>query len=85
MESEIKTISYPNGEIQRVQIVRWDRWDQLDFLIPPYSSEALDRFADIYRNYLIPAAPWIFGHMVMFQLPVDFSTVLPVKKQKHGT
>ena len=53
MQSDIKTISYPNGEIQKVQIVRWDRWDRLDFLTPLHSPDSLDRFADIYRNYLV--------------------------------
>lgn len=85
MQSEIKTISYPNGEIQRVQIVRWEHWDQLDFLKPSHSHETLDRFADIYRNYLVPAAPWIFGHMVMFQLPRNFSLNLPINTRKYGT
>lgn len=85
MRSELKTYSYTNGEIQRVQIVRWDRWDQLDFLTPDHSPDTLDRFADIYRNFLIPAAPWIFGHMVMFQLPDSLMVDLPVNTEKHGT
>lgn len=84
MQSEIKTISYPNGEIQRFQIVRWNSWDRLDFLTPEHDPQTLDRFADIYRNYLIPAAPWIFGHMVMFHLPGDLSPELPVGTGKHG-
>lgn len=84
MQSDIKTISYPNGEIQKVQIVRWDRWDRLDFLTPLHSPDSLDRFADIYRNYLVPAAPWIFGHMVMFQLSEDCSLELPFQTQTHG-
>ena len=85
MQSEINTISYPNGEIQRFQTVRWDRWDQLEFLTPPDSPDNLDRFAAIYRNYLIPAAPWIFGHMVLFQLPKDYSQTFPVDTRKYGT
>ena len=31
MESQIKTITYPNGDIQRVQAVRLDSWAELDF------------------------------------------------------
>lgn len=85
MQSEIKTISYPNGEIQRFQTIRWDRWDQLDFLTPPHAPDALDRFAAIYRNYLIPAAPWIFGHMVLFQLPEDYAQTIPVNMGKYGS
>ena len=32
MQSEIKTFTYPNGEIQRVHLVRPESWDQVDFL-----------------------------------------------------
>jgi len=85
MISEGKTISHSSGEIQRIQTVRWDSWEQLQFLTPEHSLETLERFADIYRNYLIPAAPWIFGHMVLFQLPEDFSQKLPMVTQKYGT
>ena len=84
MQSEIKTIAYPNGELQRFQVVRWDDWEQLNFLTPDHSAETLDRFADIYRNYLVPAAPWIFGNMVMFRLPEDFTGELPVFSEKYG-
>ena len=76
MQSEIKTITYSNGEIQRYHAVRWDSWDRLNFLEPKYSAEALDRYADIYRNYLVPAAPWLFGHMVLFRLPEELDTGL---------
>jgi len=34
MQSEIKTITYPDGRIQRYQVVRWAGWSQLDFLGP---------------------------------------------------
>jgi len=84
MQSEVKTIAYPNGEIQRIQVLRWDRWDQLQFLTPPRAAEILDRFADIYRNFLVPAAPWLFGHMVLFQLPDKFTPELPVNTRKYG-
>lgn len=85
MQSEIRTFSYPNSEIQCVQILRWDSWAQLDFLTPDPTPEALDRFADIYRNYLVPAAPWLFGHMVMFRLPDNFVPELPATTEKYGT
>lgn len=85
MQTEIKTITYPNGEIQRFQVVRWDSWQELDFLTPPQACDSLDRFARIYRDFLIPAAPWIFGHMVMFQLPEDRPPDLPVNIKKYGT
>ena len=32
MKSEIKIYDRGNGEIQRVQVVSWDDWSQMDFL-----------------------------------------------------
>lgn len=71
MQSEVRTISYPNGEFQRVQIVRMENWTQLQFLNLPGDARALDCFAEIYRKHLIPACPWIFGNLVLFSLPGD--------------
>lgn len=68
---QIKVYPCPDGEIQRVQVVRLDSWEQLAFLRPEPSDAALECFADIYRRYLVPACPWLFGNMVMFRLPED--------------
>lgn len=76
-ESGITVFSYPNGEIQRVQTVRLSDWKDLSFLNPVGSAQALDCFADIYRKYLVPACPWLFGNMVMFRLPEDVSVPFP--------
>ena len=38
MESQIKTYTYPNGDIQRVQVVRPDSWAELNFLEFPGSD-----------------------------------------------
>ena len=84
MQSQIKVFSYPNGEIQRVQLVRWGSWDALDFLKLSYSSGALDCFAKIYRQYLVPACPWLFGNMVMFHLPEDMEIAFPFVSGKYG-
>ena len=77
MESEVKVFSYPNGEIQRVQLVRLDDWQQLDFLQPVHSESSLKCFSHIYREFLVPACPWIFGNMVMFQIPEDLEADFP--------
>lgn len=84
MRSEIKVISYPNGEIQRVQLVRWDDWRQLDFLRLEHSEAALSCFSRIYRQFLVPACPWLFGNMVMFQLPSDVEIEFPFATEKYG-
>lgn len=69
MVSEIRVFPYDNGEIQRVQVVRMDSWEELHLLKPTPSAKALDCFAEIYRLYLIPAAPWMFGNIVLFRVP----------------
>jgi hypothetical protein len=85
MESRIKTYTYPNGEIQRVQVLRWNDWSQLDFLSMTPSETALDCFSAIYRNYLVPAAPFLFGTMILFRLPPDLETDFPYTTRRSGT
>lgn len=81
----MKVYSYPDGEIQRVQTVKMDDWASLEFLRLRYAEPELDCFADIYRLYLVPACPWLFGHMVMFRLPEDLEITFPKKTGKYGT
>lgn len=84
MRSEIKTFSYPNGDIQRVQLVHLEDWQQLDFLHPRPSDTALDSFERIYRKFLVPSCPWLFGNLVLFRLPEDLSVALPMETKKYG-
>lgn len=69
MKSEVRTFPYPNGEIQRVQAVRLDTWQELEFLRPNPAEGAFEGFCRIYEQFLIPAAPYAFGNIVMFRLP----------------
>ena len=71
MTSKIRVFPRENGEIQRVHLVRPDSWAELDFLRPTPSGDAFDSFYRIYRQFLVPAAPWVFGNLVMFRLPGD--------------
>lgn len=84
MESQIKTYSYPNGDIQRIQLVRWDDWSRLEFLHMDYAEGALDCFANIYRQYLVPACPWLFGNMVMFRIPEGMDVPFANETKKYG-
>lgn len=85
MDTQLRTYSYPNGDIQRVQVVHLDSWSTLDFLELPGSEGALDRFAGIYRDFLIPAAPWLFGNLVLFRLPAGKPPDFPMETGKYGT
>lgn len=85
MDSFIKEYHNPDGTLQRVQLVQPDSWEQLDFLQLPYDRQALPCFSDIYRNFLVPACPWLFGSMVMFHLPEDVAVPFPLETEKYGT
>lgn len=76
MDSEIRVFNRENGEIQRVQVVRWEDWSQLSFLHLTQNGfeqqvKALQCFGDIYKNFLVPTCPWIFPQMLMFCLPEE--------------
>lgn len=85
MESRIQTFTYPNGEIQRVHTVTLDSWKKLEYLQPEPAADALDRFAHIYRAFLVPAAPWLFGNLVMFCLPRELEATLPMEDPGCGS
>ena len=84
MTSQIKTYTYPNGEIQRIQLVRWDSWADLDFMELPWSDKAMDCFCNIYRNFLVPSNPEAFGQMILFRLPEGFALPLPCDQTAWG-
>ena len=84
MQSRIRTFSYPNGEIQRVHVVQPESWQHVDFLNLTYQDPAMDCFHRVYRQFLVPACPWLFGQMVMFYLPEDVAVPFPFATKKYG-
>lgn len=85
MESNLKTYTYPNGDIQRVQLVRLESWDSLDFFQLSGSGRTLERFSGIYRDFLVPAAPWLFGNMILFCIPPELPVDFPFETSGYGT
>ncbi len=69
IRSELLSFSRPGGEVQRVQLIRWEDWSSLRFFRPEPSPGALEGVAGIYRRFLIPACPAIFGQLLLFRLP----------------
>ena len=51
--SEIKTYTYTNKEIQRVQILRMEDWHHISFFQPAYSEDAFRQLCDLYSNYMV--------------------------------
>lgn len=85
MNSQVYTFTYPNGEIQRVQMIRPDSWKELEYISPAPSDKALACFAEIYRKFLVPAAPWVFGSLVLFRLPEDLKVPFSDAAGVYGT
>ena len=69
IKSETRIYPREGGEIQRVQIVRPGGWPDLDFLCPQGTERVFPGIVSLYRQYIVPACPWIFGRMVLFRLP----------------
>ena len=84
MQEKVKIFECPNGEIQRVSVVRPEDWRSLEMLKPEPYDGALDCFHRIYQQFLIPAAPWVFGNLVMFRLPEDMQVPFPFGDRSHG-
>ena len=89
MKSEVKVFERGNGEIQRVHVVSWDDWSQLDFLYLKQEKEeqqkqALHCFHHIYKNFLIPTMPWVFPQMIMFALPEGVEVPEKYESEKYG-
>ena len=85
MNADILTFSYPDGEIQRAQVVRPGCWEDLEFLRPNPSERAFEGFCRIYEQFLIPAAPWVFGNIVMFRLPEQVEVPFSLENRRFGT
>ena len=84
MESKIRTYRYPSGEMQKTQTVLLNSWSELQFLEPTGSDKALDRFFGIYRDFLVPAAPWRYGNLILFRLPEDLDAPLSFETASCG-
>ncbi len=69
MDTEIKSVKRPDGEIQRLQTVRLPDWDSLEFFRPQPAEDPLPGLLRIYRRFIVPAFPWIFRQMVLLRRP----------------
>lgn len=84
MESQVRIFPGPGEEIQRVHLVRWEDWSELEFLRPNGAEDAFDCFYQIYKQYLVPAQPWAFGNLVMFWLPPGFQLPQAITRRYAG-
>ena len=84
MNYEIKIYPRENGQIQRVQVVTWDDWKHLDFLQLKENPASLKCFRDIYANFQVPVCPWVFGNMILFQIPKDLEVDFSYVSKEYG-
>lgn len=84
MESDIRIYREPDGSLQRVQRVCLDHWEELNFLPLQGAQGAVDCFAEIYRKFLVPACPWLFGNMVLFQLAEGMEVPFSRDTDRYG-
>ena len=85
MNSFIKTYTYENGEIQRVQVVECDSFSNIKFFTPQISKDAIKHIASIYQDFFIKQAPYVFGEIVVFHIPDNIELPFTVDgiKDKH--
>lgn len=84
MRSEIITVPREKGEIQRLHLVRPESWSELEFMTLSTVEPVLKSFTRIYRQFLVPACPWLFGHMVLFCLPEDVRMPFSYETEQYG-
>ena len=80
MKSYIFEYKREDNEIQKVQVVCLDSFDDLDFFKPEISKEALKHVAFIYRDFFIKKAPLLFGKLYVFHVPEGVKLPFILKK-----
>ena len=83
MNSKNYIFRYDSGEIQRVQKVSLDSFQQLAFVKPQPDREALRKLYELYRDYLMVRFAMVYGYVILFSLPEGFKAEKR-KDEKHG-
>lgn len=84
-ESEVKTLINEKNEKQRVQCVRFDGFEDLDFFRPAPNPEAFLRLCAMYRNLIVPKFPLAFGRMVLMRMPEGLRPPMNLLTYGHVT
>ena len=84
MTSNIHTFIYKNGEIQKVQEVKLDSFDNLNIFRPVYNKKSFDNLCDLYRDFIIPKYINIFGKIILFTLPKDIEIPFSDEDEEYG-
>ena len=68
----LKEYRYSDGELQRVHVFSCESFNDLLFGNTSEDSASFRTICDIYDNYLIKAAPYIFKRYLLFHLPNSY-------------
>lgn len=85
MKSVIKKFAYSNSnDIQRVQIISWDSWDDLFFLHPDYSEQSFINLGTFYKNVFARKYANFYGKSILFRLPDSLESEIPMYDSEYG-
>ena len=84
IRSYIKTYNYDNGDLQRVQVASFDKWEDLRFIRPKSPQRAFDDLCRLYTDFFMDQVKPIVGHLIMFRLPDDMDVPFPMENKKYG-
>ena len=84
IDSAIHTFTYENNEIQKVQCVKADCFEQLDFFSPAYDEESFLHLHRLYRDYILPKYALLLGTIILFHLPEDMEIPFPHEYESYG-
>lgn len=84
IEQSVKTYTFEDGEIQRVQMVKMPSWECLDFFSCSFSKEAFDGVIDVIDRFQVQRYPMLFGTMVFFHIPKDLDVPFSFDPEKYG-
>ncbi|MBQ6559846.1 MAG: phosphodiester glycosidase family protein [Erysipelotrichaceae bacterium] len=84
MNSEIHHLTLSDSSHLKVQSVHLDRFDDLRFLKPVSDPQAFHKLCDLYRDYIIPKYPLVFGTLIHFYAPEDLDIPFSCYDERYG-
>ena len=82
--SEVKTLINEKEEKQRVQCVRFDSFEELEFFKPAPDPKAFLHLCSQYKNLIVPKFPLAFSRMLLFRMPEGLSLPPNSKSLTYG-
>jgi hypothetical protein len=78
MIDKTETIVYPNGEMQRIEVISGFSWDSIHETQAVFSPKAFSAMARLMREHVIPKSPDSYGILVLFHVPDNLPLPFPL-------